>query len=343
MTRRSRRKSGKKKWKVKLLLFALLAVGATFAWRAWQRESRLAGLRETRRVLREELAALRGRDPLVATAPEGEVLLGVPENAGATLLRHLTAGPLHRVEVELRNLAVRKSGSVRVKLLFGRMTAGTYALDLRIHKVKGVLEAGAPRLDYVGGRVGVEVPVRVAQGEGRGTLRFRWNSKGVANAVCGDFAVRIPVAGTVVPHTYPVKGSFGLDLSEGTLVASPSFPDLKVNLKIDPAQETWEAFERVLGERGFQCRAALKKADVPDLVRRLFDKGFDVKVPQKIFRPLRLPAGLETDLALAGATYAVRITPRELKVAPHVVWYAADLAATRRSPPASDVSPAPPR
>lgn len=338
MTRR-----GARKWRRRFAIFALLVAGtgAALAWRAWQRESRLAGLRETRRVLREELASLRPRDPVVGSAPEGSVLVGVPESAGADLLSHLTTGPFRQVDLALRNLSVRKSGSVRVKLLFGRMTAGTYALDLRIHEVHGVLEPGAPKLGYAGGKIGIELPVRVARGEGRGTLRFRWNSKGVANAVCGDFRARIPVAGSVVPRTYPVKGSFGLELGAGTLVAAPSFPDLKLNLKIEPARATWEALDRVLSQRGFQCRAALKKADVPALVRRLLDKGFNVKVPQKIFRPLRLPAGLKTDLALGGATYAVRITPRELKLARHVLWYAADLKATR-STASSEASPAPP-
>jgi hypothetical protein len=330
------RRSGRRKWKLRFVLLLLLAGGAAYGWRLWQRESRLAGLTETRRVLREELAALRDRDPLMASAPAGAILVGLPEEVGAGLLGHVTGGPLRQVDLELRNLTVRKSGSVRVKLLFGRMTAGTYALDLRIQEIHGVLEPGAPKLSYAGGRVGIEIPVHVARGEGSGTLRLRWNSKGVANAICGDFAARIPVAGRVVPRTYPVKGSFGLELREGTLVAVPSFPDLAVNLKIEPSPESWQALDRVLGERGFQCRAALKKADLPALIRRLLDKGFGVKVPQKIFRPLRLPAGLQTELEMSGERFAVRVTPRELKVTPHVVWYAADLEATRENPPASE-------
>jgi hypothetical protein len=339
------RKPRKGRWRRRLTLLALAAAGAGafLGWRAWQRESRLAALREERRVLTEQLAALAVRDPVASTAPAGDVLVGVSERAGASLLGHLTTGLLQRVQLTLRNLTVRKSGSVRVKLLLGRVTAGSYALDLRIREIHGVLEPGSPKLSYAGGRVGVELPVRAAQGEGRGTLSFRWNSKGLTNAICGDFHARIPVHGTVVPRTYPVTGSFGLELSEGALVATPSFPDLKVNLRIEPAPETWNAFDRVLGERGFQCRAALNKADVRGLVRRLLDKGFDVKVPQKIFRPLRAPAGLDRDLELEGTTYHLRVTPRELKVAPHMLWYAADLAATRASPHDSEAPKVAPR
>jgi hypothetical protein len=164
---------------------------------------------------------------------------------------------------------------------------------------------------YEGGQVGLDLPVQIARGEGRATLRFRWDSKGVVGAVCGDFAVRIPVRGTVVPRTYPVRGRFAMDIDGESLVATPSFPDLEINLKIEPAHESWETLDRVLRQRGFQCRAALAKADVPRLVRRLLDRGFEVKVPLRILRPLRFPAGLQREVTLGGTTHELR-HPRQL-------------------------------
>ena len=100
------------------------------------------------------------------------------------------------------------------------------------------------------------------------------------------------MTGRVVPRTYPVSGSFTLELVDGTLVATPSFPDLEVNLQVEPSPETWKALDRVLAQRSLQCRAALKLADVPALLRRRLDRGFTVKVPPKVFAPFRLPAGL---------------------------------------------------
>ena len=194
MTKRGSRKTRKKRWRRRLALVVVLAVGlaAGFEWRAWRREGRLAALERTRDALRAELASLRARDAVTGAAPEGALLVGVPERAGAEIVRHLAAGFLKHVEVELRDLRVRRSGPVRVKPLVGRMTAGVYALDLRIHEVTGVLEPGVPRMRYEGGQVGLDLPLRIARGEGRATLRFRWDSKGVAGAVCGDFAARIP-------------------------------------------------------------------------------------------------------------------------------------------------------
>jgi hypothetical protein len=74
-----------------------------------------------------------------------------------------------------------------------------------------------------------------------------------------------------------VSGSFALELADGALVATPSFPDLAVNLRLEPSPETWKALDRVLGQRSLQCRAALKLVDVPALVRRLLDRGLNVR------------------------------------------------------------------
>jgi hypothetical protein len=122
-----------------------------------------------------------------------------------------------------------------------------------------------------------------------------------------------------------VTGSFALELVGGTLVASPSFPDLKVNLQVEPSPETWRELSRVLGERGPQCRAALKLVNVPALLRRVLDRGFDVKVPPRVFAPLRLPAGFRREIAVGGRTHVVLTAPRRLAVTPKVVWLGADV------------------
>jgi hypothetical protein len=299
-------------------------------WPGWHEatpERRMAGLRRTRDALQRRLAELRARDALLSSAPEGDVLVGVPEPVGAELLGQLTAGFLHEVEIGLYNLRVRKAGQARVKTPFGRMTPGVWALDVRVHAVHGTLEPGAPKLSLGGERLGVEIPVRIVRGEGLATLRFRWDSRGLGGVACEDFEAEVPAAGTVVPRTYTAKGAFQLTLEDGVLTAHPSFPDLKVNLAVEPSRETWQELERVLARRSLRCRTALKLVDVPGLVRGLLDRGFNVKVPQKIFRPLRLPIGLERRLRLEGRTYTLEATPREVRAARHVLWYAADVQA----------------
>ena len=316
--------------------------GGAFLWtRAQARERRLDALERTRDSLRARLAALRAKDPVVASAPKGDVLIGVPEAVGSDLIRHATAAFLSRVEIELRDLRVRKTGRVQVQTLVGRMTPGHYELDVRIPSVRGILEPGVPQVHFRGSWIDVALPVRLARGEGHAELRFRWDSRGIAGAVCQDFQARLPVDGTVVPRTYTVAGRLEGSVSEGTLTAIPSFPDLVVNLRIDPSQESWRALDRTLDQRGFRCRTALKVVDVPGQIRRVLEKGFNVKVPLTIVKPLSFPAGLQQELTWEGRHARLYVMPRNIEVTPKLVWYSADVATEDRAPtPASTLPPA---
>jgi hypothetical protein len=309
-------------------------------------EARIAGLEAARDELRDRLASARTRDPVVASAPEGDLLIGVPEAAGTDLLRLVTRNLAPRLDVELRNLRLHKAGQARVGTPLGRKTAGVYAVDVRIHEVRGTVEPGPPQARFAGRRIDVTLPVRVSRGEGRATVRFRWDSKGIAGAVCGDFVTRIPVEGTLVPRTYPVKGSFALQLAEGRLTAVPSFPDIQMRLEVEPRPATWKALDRALGQRPWRCRAALGMVDVRGLVRRLLQQGLSVKIPARFFKPLRLPAGASPRLTLEGRTYTLAVNPREIVVGPRIVWYSADVSARRADgpsmqPPVPASSPTP--
>ena len=66
------------------------------------------------------------------------------------------------------------------------------------------------------------------------SLRFRWDSKGLANLVCGDVDVTRAVTGEVSPRNYRVTGHFAIEADGETIVLRPSFPDLAVRLFVDP-------------------------------------------------------------------------------------------------------------
>jgi hypothetical protein len=317
-----------------LLLVVVAAAGGTGGWleiRERRRADRVASLQRASDELRARLLALSTSDAVVASAPDAEVLVGVPVGVGTEMLGRIATRLVRELEVVLRDIDVRKAGEVRTKGLV--KTPGRYRVDLRIHEVRGVLEPGAPKVEIRGDRVGIALPVRLSRGEGRATLRFRWDSRGIAGLACGDFRARIPVEGRVVPRTYRVGGSFALELADGTLVATPSFPDLKVNLEVEPSPETWREVSRVLSQRSPQCRAALKLVDVPALLRRLLGRGFDVKVPARVFHPLRLPAGLRREVAVGRRTHVVLTAPRRVAVTPEVVWLGADVTGETRPAP----------
>ena len=299
MTRRASRHPSRRR-RFRRRVFAALALitalgGGAFLWvrmRELARDKRLDALERTRDELRARLAALRAKDPVVASAPKGDVLIGVPEAVGSDLIRHAAAAFLSRVEIELHDLLVHKTGRVRVKTLVGRMTPGSYDLEVRIRSLRGTLKPGVPQVRYRGRRIDVEAPVHLTHGEGRADLRLRWDSRGIAGAFCPDFQARFQVRGTVVPRTYAVAGRLEGGVSEGTLTAVPSFPDLEVNLRVEPSAGVLASARPHAGPAGLPLpgRAQARGRSEPDSTcpregLRRQDPAVDHQAPELPGRP----------------------------------------------------------
>jgi hypothetical protein len=338
MTPRTTASRTKRPGRLRRLLFwaAVLAVAGVVVFvplhqRRQRREA--ARLEQVRDGLREELARLLAKDPRLARTPPGGVLIGAPAAFTSRLAHQLVGGLLDHTEIHLRNLRVRKRGSVHVKTFLGGMTPGTYALDVKVTEVRGRLGAGEPEIHYENDRARIRVPATIRDGEGQATIRFRWHSQGLAGLACGDVDVTEKVEGRVVPHTYPVEGALELALERDTVTATPRVPDLPIRLYVEPSKRSWSAVDRLLDSQGLRCRAALNLVDVPKALHGVLERGLKVKIPSRIFKPVRLPAGFRDSVTLAGVTYALAVQPRGLEPVEDMLWYGADLTAELATPP----------
>ncbi|MGD8895211.1 MAG: hypothetical protein PVJ73_04170, partial [Acidobacteriota bacterium] len=290
-----------------LVLLCLVGAAASVPiHQRWQREeaARLEGVRDE---LRDELASLLANDPRLSQVPPGGVLIGAPAPFTSRLAHQLVGGLLEHTEIHLANLRVRKKGSVNVGTLLGRMTPGAYALDVKVIEVRGRLGTGEPEIHYENDRARVKVPARIRDGQGRATIRFQWESKGLAGLACGD-------------------------IDGDTVTAVPRVPDLEIRLYVEASKSSWRAVDRLLESQGLRCRAALKLVDVPKALQGLLDRGFKVKIPRRIFKPVRLPAGYRKSMTLGGTTYALGVEPRGLQAVEDILWYGADLTAEVDAP-----------
>ena len=222
---------------------------------------------------------------------------------------------------------------MRVKTFFGKLQPGDYGLDIRLHEVRGRLGAEEPEIRYEDDRALVKIPAAIREGEGRGTLRFEWHSKGLAGLACGDIDVTQKVSGRVVPHTYVVEGAIQLALEDDVVTAVPEFPNLEIRLYIEPSKASWVAVNELLDSQGFRCRTVLKLVDVPKAVKGLLDKGLKVKIPSRIFKPVRLPAGFHDSVTFGGTSFALTVEPRGLEAVGDILWYSADLRAEAHPTP----------
>jgi hypothetical protein len=282
-------------------------------------------LRDERRRLEAALESQLGGE--LSGAPPSGVVIGIPARTASHLATEMMTTLVPEVRLTLRDLAVRKAGELHGKVVVARARLGTYVVDVHLDEVKILLRPGRPRFAFAGERVGVVLPISLAQGEGRGTVRFRWDGRGVAGAICGDLEATGAIAGTVLPAVHTAAGAFAIAAEAGALVARPEFPDLRIRLEIEPSPKTWQLVDATIKKQGALCRGALGVADVREKIRGVVGKGFAVTVPGKLLPVVRFPAALRGEAELAGR---FEMTPVALSLSRGWLWYGADV--TLRKP-----------
>jgi hypothetical protein len=295
----------------------------------------IQALEKERDALRDELRSVLAEHDVLdfAQAPAGSVLVGVPTLFAERLVDQMVRGVFSEVRLRLGGIRARAQGDVKAKVLFTQKV-GHYVLDVDVAGVEAVLQPSEPQLEFGGGRIGFRLPVTVARGRGRGTVRFRWQGKGLAGAVCGDLDVSPDVSSSVRPATYTVAGGFQLAAEGDTVVARPRLAPLTLKIVLQPTEATWATLaatvEDVKEDKNGICRMAIKKLDVRALVERIIRKGFDVKLPSGLVEPIALPAGVERTMELQGRTVTLDARPVGLTVTPRMIWYGVAMGAEKR-------------
>ena len=295
----------------------------------------------------ERVEALLRRDPVMAQAlrTEGDVVIAVRSEFAQAVVRQVARSYFDRVTIDLRDIDVYKQGDLRKQTPLGKMRVGAWAMDMRVHRVRGVLRAGEPDVGFhEGNRVQLAFPVHLEEGQGRATMGFAYDSKGLANLVCKDFQAEQTVQGGVIPEDYPVQGSFRLQTGPGTLTAKPTFPDeFRVKLDLDPG--SWAAVRARLQreDRLGRCGLALDPEKALADLRALAGRGFDVRLPGQIFRTVALPAQAAQTVRVDTHAVGVQVSQNGLSLGRAAVWYSAQVAvrlpAGLRAPQARSSTP----
>ena len=327
-----------------LVLLLVLAVGGVAAWFALRRPKlpppptaeRLAQLQAERDALQKRFgdAILKHGEKSVVDAPRGGLMIGIPTSFTSSIVEQVVTGLFGETTLTLRNLKVHKEGDVKAKMLIRKKRVGAYVLDVNIHEVQGILRPGKPELRFGRNRVELALPVQLAEGQGNADLRFKWDSKAFsANVVCGDIDVTKKVFGGVIPEDYKVEGNFSIAAKGQAIQQTPAFPDLAVRIFVDPSEQAWAVVEEVVKEQRAGCEIALNKVDIKQKLADILQRGFNVKIPQKIFKPIKLPAGVSQSLEVQGIKLALEVKPTGILVARERIWYGADVnLSTRRAP-----------
>jgi hypothetical protein len=286
-----------------------------------QIRAEIAALEKERDLLRPKLDQLISKDPRIAGMPKTPVRVGVPTTLASDLIERVVSGFVDHVTLELKNLKVNKTGSVKKVV-----TIGEYELHVKINKVSGKLKTGKPNVSFGGNKVALAMPVTVASGSGNATINFKWDGKNVSGAVCGDMEITQDVTGGVKPASYPVSGMLVLTATAQEILAEPKFPLIKINLKVDPSDESWGAVQKILDDKEGVCGYVVDKVNILKIVEGLINKGFNVRLPTEKIKPMAVPVGIEPSMTVQGRQVDLGIKLGELAITNDMIWLGANVS-----------------
>ena len=314
-----------------------LVITTTRVVRAQRQAGELARLARERDRLHQRLTELLDRDPVVARAREdsSRIAVALSESLMVAIIHQTTATWFDRVELNLANVKGRGKGEFDVDTPFGDLTVGAWKVQVLAHEVEAVLAAGTPEVAVSGdNRIGLAIPIHIRQGEGRVTLKFRWDSKSVFNLICRDFETVQMVRGNILPQTHVVRGSIVLAAGKEGIVADPDFPRERYPLGMTLTEGSWDQIRDALKEQDklMRCGLLVNPDSAVKSLHALGTKGLKFRLPKSAFRTIYLPAGLVRTVRILGAPIDLVIEPHELRITPGWIWYGAEMKAHRSEP-----------
>ena len=303
-----------------LALFSFTACGRPEAATPEQIGGGVQALERERDELKSRLNQLITKDRRLVGMPDNGVRVGVPTSLARLLIQRVLGGFVDSVTLKLSNLKVRKAGKIKKVVAIGE-----YDLSVVLEEVTGKLQTGKAEVGFGGNRITLALPVRVASGTGDATIDFKWDGKNVSGAVCGDMEIHQKVSGRVKPDSYPVSGGLLLTATTRQILATPKFPEVKVNLKVEPSAVSWAAVQKILDDKEGVCGFVLDKVNIAGALEGLIGKGFDVRLPTEKIKPMAIPVGIAPTMTVRGEPLTIVVKVGNLAITEHMIWLGADV------------------
>jgi hypothetical protein len=306
-----------------LLLLAVMAVGVYFLSRPSLSEMRKEQDR-LRVLLRHNVA----RDSLFASAPAGDIGVGLRWNYAQRLVEQLTAKVIDRARLQVEDLHLAKSGAVRTKTPFGRVRVGNWRLRLDVHRISGILRTGRPSVAFEDERnVAVRIPVTLRDGQVSATLRFGWDAGALASLVCRDFRVQQDVEAVIIPQEQSLSGALLLKADGEAIVVQPRIRGQRLRMRLRPTKRSWARARSALQSQDsfWRCGIALSPEDVLSQLRAIVDRGIRVRLPTIAPGAIRVPIRFRRSIGVGRHRVELMRGTGDVSITTGAIWYSLSL------------------
>lgn len=260
---------------------------------------------------------------------EGDILVGLGTEVLRDIATWAARGYFNDVRLHLRPEAVvEESDDVDVRLGPIPVRAGSWHLRVTIQRVEATLSLDSIHLAVAdSSTLAAALAIGVSDATGDAGIVFRWDATTVASVVCRDFEVSESFGGTVPPFVYRVEGAFAFEARPDGIHALPRFEHPRLRVHPEPIDASWRRVEDLLDRQNniFRCGLALQPDDMIEKLDRLLRSGFEFRLPDVLFRPIRLPARIEERVEIDRRPIDVRNVPVGVHMTPEAIWYGSTL------------------
>jgi hypothetical protein len=153
-------------------------------------------------------------------------------------------------------------------------------------------------------------------------LHLEWDSASLANVVCRDFELQRDLEGRTVEQVHTLSGTLRVSQRPDSVVLHPQIADEFVTLKVDLSPRSWADVEQALRTQDTftRCGLVLDPENVVRQLRGLAARGFRVRLPGVMSRPLQLPVAIGHQALIEGRPVTVSVRTRSFEATPRLVW-----------------------
>jgi hypothetical protein len=301
---------------------------------------RLQALQHVHDQLHARLEEAVGRDPIAAHvfADRGQLVVAIRAGLIEDLTARIARQYLQQVTLDLGAVQAHADGTLRKDTFLGQKRVGDWDLTVTIHKLIGQLRAGEPRLTFARNVLDVELPVEIQPASGQIGLHFAWDSKSIANLVCKDFEVNIDLDGRAPRQKHVLRGQIVLSANDAELKATPIVPDRSFMLKVDLTPRSWAKVEAELRAQDTAGRCGMfmnPQVVLHDLRELVTERGLKIKLPERIIRPVRLPARFEQTVKVNDSVVQLSLEGERLTSSDSMLWSSTKIGIASAEPGAA--------
>jgi hypothetical protein len=298
--------------------------------RRWLRWLGGMGQPETEETsLRVEVARLASADALWrgVVATDHDVVALVPARVMSAVVARASHRYVGGADVDIRPTTVSHLDQVvRARVLRNKVGVGRIRGTVLVSHLKGRLTvAGEPRVTFEPpGDIVVTAPIRILAGQGAVSVDMDWDPNFMVSMVCRGFRFQESLVGEILPFHDDLTMRIRCAVRGSNIVGRMRLQRDVIRFSPDLTDSSWSRVLAILvsQDRVMRCGMVMNPDSLLMTLKRLARRGVNIRLPERLFEPFRLPVMLESqysagDYRIEARAFdpAIAVTPEYMRLA----------------------------